>query len=356
MPMSSCPLSLDIVIPSYNSESTIQCCLNALVCALNKCRTDGLLDTINIFIVDDGSTDNSPTTIEEFISTSIYTTTLIHQPQQGPSMARNTGTQKGKSQWVLYIDSDVEVEPNSISVLLEHLAVTPTLLALNGYPNDWVPNGSWITQYTNLSLCYQLKQHGILVNSAFTSLCLMSREAWSSMNGWDASRKSRYSDDIQSRWSLPDNSIQQCFDALFTHHKHVTFVGLLKHRFNLGFHYLSSLPVLKGRSSNVFSTLHSRYPLNVIAALTSVMAIFASIVFHQNSSWFHIIVHSPWISLILYNNTPLVRFTRAPTNRFQNSIYTLSIFGISYGEGLMMGLGLLFSLCSNMLNRTTDDD
>ena len=356
MSMSFRPISIDIVIPSYNSESTIQCCLDALSLSLDRCRETGRLDAINIFIVDDGSTDHSSTIIREFISKSAYTITLINQRQQGPSGARNTGTQQGHAQWILYIDSDVEVEPNSITILLEHLSANPTLLALNGYPNSWVPNGSWITQYTNFSLCYQLKQHGTLVNSAFTSLCLMSREAWISMNGWDTSRKSRYSDDIQSRWHLPQNSIQQCFDVCFTHHKHVPFMGLLKHRFNLGFHYLTSLPVLKTSSSKVFRTLHSRYPLNVIAALVSVIAIIASITFYPGHDWQHVTVHSLWIGLVLYTNVPLVRFTRVPRNTFQNSIYTVSIFGLSYCEGLMMGLGLLFSLHRNILNRTTDDD
>lgn len=356
MCMSTHSRCLDIVIPSYNSAATIQCCLDALVRALNHCKEIGILDLVKIFIVDDGSTDNSPTIIQEFISTSTYTMTLISQAQQGPSAARNTGTQQGNAPWLLYIDSDVEIEPNSISVLLESLSKSPNLLAFNGHPKKSIPNGSWITQYTNFSLCYQLKQHGTLVNSAFTSLCLMSREAWVSMNGWDASRKSRYSDDIQSRWYLPNNSIQQCFDALFTHHKHVKLWSLLKHRFNLGFHYLSSLPVLEERSSDIFSTLHSRYPTNVISALVSVISTIGYLALQPDYTGLFILTHALWITLVLYTNAPLVRFIQVPTNTFQNPIYTLSIFGLSYCEGLAMGLGLLVSLCSNILNRTTDDD
>ena len=356
MPMSTSLRSLDIVIPSYNSEPTIQCCLDALVNSIDHCRESGILNLVKIFIVDDGSTDNSPDIIEEFISTSTYPTTLIHQSQQGPSAARNTGTQQGEAPWLLYIDSDVEIEPKSISVLLEYLSMSPNLLALNGYPKYSIPNGSWITQYTNLSLCYQLKQHGTLVNSAFTSLCLMSREAWVSMNGWDTSRKSRYSDDIQSRWYLPNNSIQQCFDALFTHHKHVKLLSLLKHRFNLGFHYLSSLPSLEERSSHLFSHLHSRYPINVVAALFSMLAIIGSFGLPPTYTGYFVVVHGFWITLVLYNNNRLVRFTRVTTNTFQTPIYTLSIFGLSYCEGLAMGLGLLFSFCSNILNRITDDN
>ena len=113
MSLSIRPITLDIVIPSYNSESTIQICLNALSLALDRCNATGQLERIQIYIVDDGSTDRSPTIIREFITKSAYTTTLINQSQEGPSCARNTGTRLGQATWILYIDSDVEIEPDS---------------------------------------------------------------------------------------------------------------------------------------------------------------------------------------------------------------------------------------------------
>ena len=216
----------------------------------------------------------------------------------------------------------------------------PDCLAINGHPQSYVPYGSWITQYTNLSLCYQLKQHGSRVNTAFTSLCLMSRDAWSNMGGWDASRTSRYSDDIQSRWHFPADSIAQCFQGLFIHHKHVRFFGLIKHRFNLGFHFRSSISK-ELLSSDSTVTLHRRYPVNVLCAFLSLLN--GTITFLYPQLW---AINILWWLPVLIVNMPLVQFVHASKDHgFSSAFHLLSIFALSYCEGFAIGLGLFYSLC-----------
>ncbi len=344
------PTSIDVVIPSYNSQSTIEQCLHGLTEAIDRSVSDRLCSDVRIYIVDDGSTDSSPAFIESFINTSNYPITLIKQKQTGPSGARNSGTQAGTAPWVLYMDSDVEPHEHALSTLLNLHHQYPDCLAINGHPQHYISDGDWITQYTNLSLCYQLTQHGSKVNTAFTSLCLMSREGWMAMGGWDTSRTSRYSDDIQSRWHFPPRSIAQCFDGLFIHHKHVRFIGLMKHRFNLGLHFRSSISK-DTLFTNSSITLHWRYPVNVICALFSLILIVASLL-HPNLWSLNIFW---WIPLITVN-IPLLRFIRASKEeRFTTPFHLISIFGLSYCEGGAMGLGLVYSLCTEPFARRFHD-
>lgn len=346
------PLSFDIVIPSYNSAHTIERCVQSLSIAIQRAEQRELCKNIQLFIVDDGSTDNSPEQIRALLTQLPYPSTLISQHQRGPSVARNRGTQSGCAPWILYVDSDVELHPEAISVLLNRQQDTPSVFAFNGYPQHWIPAGSWITQYTNISLCYQLAGHGTEVNTAFTSVCLMSRSSWQSMNGWDGSRTSRYSDDIQSRWHFPPRSIRQCFDATFIHHKHVTLWGLLKHRFNLGLHYRSSIPDASERPSGTNVTLHLRYPVSVLSALLSIIATLLMIV-HIDFWWCHLI----WISMISYVNIPLIHFIHSSdTQHVIKPFHKCSIFGLSYCEGFAMGLGLFVSLCQDIMKRSSNDD
>lgn len=332
--------SLDVVIPSYNSMATIDLCLQGLTNALAHSKQAGLCGDVHIYIVDDGSTDASLECIQQFISTSSYPTTLIKQTQAGPSSARNSGTQIGRAPWILYVDSDVEPHVNALSNLLQVQVENPECLAINGHPQQSVPNGGWTTQYTNLSLCYQLIQHGLKVNTAFTSLCLMSRKGWMTMDGWDTSRTSRYSDDIQSRWHFPPGSIAQCFQAMFVHHKHVSFWGLMKHRFNLGFHFRSSISN-DALNNDSTVTLHWRYPVNVVCASLSLIG--TTITFFYQQMW---MLNILWWLPVLIVNMPLMNFVRVSTEqRFNRPLHLLSIFGLSYCEGFAMGLGLLYSLC-----------
>ena len=351
MQSSTAPKYLDIVIPSYNSAETIERCLHGVTKAIAHSKRERLCEAVHIYIVDDGSTDSSLEYIQHFTNTSIYPSTLIKQSQQGPSAARNSGTKVGTASWILYIDSDVEPHETALSNLLQFYRIQSDCLAINGHPQQYVPNGSWITQYTNLSLCYQLKQHGSRVNTAFTSLCLMSRDAWSEMGGWDTSRTSRYSDDIQSRWYFPADSIAQCFESLFIHHKHVRLFGLIKHRFNLGFHFRSSISkeLLSGSST---VTLHRRYPVNVLCALISVIS--GMITLFYPKLW---TVNVLWWLPVLIVNAPLVQFIRtSKDHRFSTPFHLLSIFGLSYCEGFAMGLGLSYSLCKRQFDGRFHDD
>lgn len=333
------PISIDVVLPSHNSQETIEQCLHGLTSAIDHSINEKLCDEIHIYIVDDGSIDSSTDFIETFTKTSKHPATLIKQTQQGPSAARNAGTQPGTAPWILYIDSDVEPHEQAMSNLLKLQRQHPECRAFNGHPQHHVPMGSWTTQYTNFSLCYQLVQHGTRVNTAFTSLCLMSRQGWSEMGGWDHSRRSRYSDDIQSRWYFPPKSIAQCFQGLFVHHKHVGLFGLLKHRFNLGFHFRSSIS--KNTLVNSTVTLHWRYPVNVICALLCPLIVVVPIVYPYLWS-----IHLLWSIPIVIVNLPLVRFIQTSNDhRFNTPFHLLSVFGLSYCEGFAMGLGLLYSLC-----------
>lgn len=346
--------SLDIVIPSYNSADTINCCLKSLILAIQRAIETRLLShsSVHLFIVDDGSTDESYQEIQRLLENCPYPNTLLSQHQQGPSSARNRGTQEGSATWVLYLDSDVELHTEALSELLKIHQTFPSILAFNGYPQYWVPGGSWITQYTNISLCYQLSAHGDEVNTAFTSLCLMSRKAWQLMDGWDGTRTSRYSDDIQSRWHFPPCSIRQCFGATFIHHKHVKLWGLIKHRFNLGFHYRNSIPAASERHSGTNITLHLRYPLSVLSALTSILATLLMVV-EPGLWWLQLI----WMGTIAYVNIPLIRFIDSfDTEHVIKPFHKLSVFGLSYCEGFAMGLGLFTSLYQDILKWSSNGD
>lgn len=61
--------------------------------------------SVNVIVVDDGSTDNSHNIIEEYCSTHTNFT-AIHLPHQGAAGARLTGLQHVKTKYFSFADSD----------------------------------------------------------------------------------------------------------------------------------------------------------------------------------------------------------------------------------------------------------
>ena len=94
---------VSVIIPAYNAEKSITDTLDTVFA-----QTYRPIETI---VVDDGSTDRTAETIEEYqISKTNRTNrtnlTYIHQQNFGPSKARNTGIKAAKGEYIAFLDAD----------------------------------------------------------------------------------------------------------------------------------------------------------------------------------------------------------------------------------------------------------
>lgn len=97
---------ITIIVPIYNNEAFLQEALNSL--------SEQDLDSVEIVLVNDGSTDLSPDIIEAFRHTRPHIKTL-HTENQGVSAARNLGIHVSSGQFLCFLDGDDIMHPNSIS-------------------------------------------------------------------------------------------------------------------------------------------------------------------------------------------------------------------------------------------------
>lgn len=98
---------VSVVIPSYNREKVIITALNSV---LKQTYND-----YEIIVVDDGSLDNTDKVIDEFSKLhSHIDIKYIKQKNGGPSSARNNGIKHSKGQYIAFLDSDDEWEPQKL--------------------------------------------------------------------------------------------------------------------------------------------------------------------------------------------------------------------------------------------------
>lgn len=103
--MSNEPL-VSIVIPSYNASKTIANCLQGVL--------DSDYKNIEIIVVDDGSTDNTKKIVESFKNV-----LLLAKTNGGSASAKNFGAQHSRGELIYFLDSDVVLYKNTISMMLE---------------------------------------------------------------------------------------------------------------------------------------------------------------------------------------------------------------------------------------------
>ena len=101
---------LSIVIPIYNSEKTIEYCLESLI-------DDTLEGQYEIICVNDGSTDNSLKILKEWECKYPKTIRIIDKPNGGMSSARNAGMMEACGEWLYFCDSDDYIAKTMIKIV-----------------------------------------------------------------------------------------------------------------------------------------------------------------------------------------------------------------------------------------------
>lgn len=245
-------VSLSVIVPCYQGAGTLSHCLEAALAALPV--------GAELLVVDDGSTDGSAQICER-----LGVRCLRHGQNRGTSAARNTGWRHSRGTLVAFVDADVIVAPDALTQLQRAMEACPDAAGANGiYALD--PGPDPVTDFANLSIHYQHQTHGSRVGSTFTALCVLRRQTLEQMGGWDERFGTRYADDVNTRYQLPGDAIMLVPQARGVHLKRVTAHGLLRHRFNVGWHFVGALRIHRTPRR---ALLGLRYPLNTaLAGLT----------------------------------------------------------------------------------------
>lgn len=109
-----------IIIPTYNSKR--------LKAGLDSIESQSCLDDIEIIIVDDNSTDKS---YLELLKNYSFDYKLIENDQNlGPGLARQTGLDAAKGQWVTFLDHDDHFTPDCFHMVKTEIENNPDVLVV----------------------------------------------------------------------------------------------------------------------------------------------------------------------------------------------------------------------------------
>ena len=103
-------MKLSIIVPVYNVAPYLRKCVDSLI------TQD--ISNYEIVLVDDGSPDECPQICDEY-STKYSNIKVVHQVNAGLSAARNSGVSIAEGDYILFVDSDDYLQPNTLGTLLE---------------------------------------------------------------------------------------------------------------------------------------------------------------------------------------------------------------------------------------------
>lgn len=123
---------ISIVVPVYNTSLYLKQCIESLI---NQDFSD-----YEIILVNDGSTDDSGS-VCDFYSSKYSFITTIHKENGGPSDARNVGIERSTGEYILFVDSDDFIHPNSLSNLYKTIHEMPEVDVIFLEAMKFFPNG-----------------------------------------------------------------------------------------------------------------------------------------------------------------------------------------------------------------------
>ena len=128
--------TISVVIPCFNSATTIERALRSVEHQTIKPH--------EVLIVDDASSDNSISVIEQYALTSLLNIRLIKQAVNGgPSIARNVAWNQAVSEFIAFLDADDQWHPQKLEFQIGAFESSPeasmctTGYIFNSHPTKW---------------------------------------------------------------------------------------------------------------------------------------------------------------------------------------------------------------------------
>ena len=108
---------ISVIVPIYNVGRFLPTTIQGLS------RQEGNAD-FEVILVDDGSTDNSPSLCDKF-ALEYSNFKVVHKDNGGLSSARNAGIEVARGNYIIFLDGDDCLAPNAITALMQAVAEHP---------------------------------------------------------------------------------------------------------------------------------------------------------------------------------------------------------------------------------------
>lgn len=115
---------VSVIVPVYNVADFLDACVESII--------EQSYSNLEIILVDDGSTDNSSRICDSWKKKDDRVT-VIHKKNGGLSDARNTGIERAKGKYYVFVDSDDYVDRDFVKELHSAIQRDDVLVAMCGY-------------------------------------------------------------------------------------------------------------------------------------------------------------------------------------------------------------------------------
>jgi len=325
-----------IIVPVHNSADTIENCLEGI---RNQKGVDR--STFEIIVVDDASTDASVQKAGRLCDR------LISLPENsGAATARNAGANEASGAIIAFVDSDVLLEPYSLSEFIAAFQKGDWISAAVGrYADKPVDNG-FLNVYHNVFTCYHHDLSSREINWFWGALSAVRKEVFRNVGGFDERYHGASGEDLALGKTLSDQGYKIAYipSAQGVHAHRFTIFSMLRND------YLKAVTGMKMKLSQLMPRQVPGF-VNAKSIMTSFLLLLIPWLLVLN-----FIIHIPvlpgiiffiFLALIIINNSYY-------TYLIKNSGFRFVFFAplLHWLQMYTILAGAIMGLCGHLLGRT----
>ena len=119
---------VSVIIPVYNAEAFLEQCVTSV--------TGQTYQNLEILLIDDGSTDGSPALCDGFRAGDPRIM-VIHKENGGASEARRTGAEASRGEYLMFVDSDDWIDPDTVAACVQAAGAEDARCVLFSYVKEY---------------------------------------------------------------------------------------------------------------------------------------------------------------------------------------------------------------------------
>ncbi len=165
-------MSISLIIPAYNEESSIGACIEAAI-------KNGKGKYKEIIVVDNASTDNTAAVAGRYPDVRV-----ISETRKGTGHARQTGTENAQGEILAYVDADTRIPEGWFDYIEKVFSSDPKVVFLSG-PYRYLVSTRYPLWFLNALWWVSPPIAGIVGFMAIGGNCAMRADALKSIGGHD---------------------------------------------------------------------------------------------------------------------------------------------------------------------------
>ena len=272
-------MKMSIIIPVYNSSSTLKECLDSIFSSTFK--------DFEVIVVSGNSTDDSIKIAKQF------QIKIIELPEnKGPALARNKGFQVAQGDIILFLDSDVILNKNSLSLIIDKFSLTEVNAIQGIYSHE--PNYKYLaTQFYQSYLCYYVWPENKKYASTLVTGCFAIRkEIFNKFGGFDVNIENASCEDEKFGYSLIEKGYKILIlrDLQVVHRVNYNVINFIKRRLTQEFDRIKFYLREKTYTNKIKQTNYSRVIIGIPVLGLILLTVLSTFFYSNNIIWYSFVI------------------------------------------------------------------